>query len=447
MPPITRNQLRRNYQTEPYSKDSRHTEKRTALVDLVANNGSKKYVTRSESKKIEERVFNKNDNISNTKIEKKNKISQNKVDIIKSVVEKISETRLLNSKDVCSSSLDNSKDSTLYQSAVEESIDSKLQRKSDELFLSATESSLSSSTALVNSNSSELYESAIQEIVTSNKEVEEEEEIFEIDQTSWNNFVFVGCYARDIFKYLRNREEQFVITDYISDQSELTPRHRAIVVNWLVNLQENFGLNHEVLYMAVKLIDLYLIKNETPKDKFQLLASAALLLASKIDEREPGLPYDLVKQSRFIFTEDELFVTERTLFKALNFDINVPMSYCFLRRFARCMQVPMVMLTLARYILERCLMEYSFVTIKDSLKGASALYLAFQMCSKPLNHTEFYKYTGYYVHDIKGTVIALNNMLHTEHTGLTTIKQKYTHETFYKVARKPLLSNSKLQFD
>jgi cyclin B len=55
------------------------------------------------------------------------------------------------------------------------------------------------------------------------------------------------------------------------------------VVNWLVHLQEMYGLNHEVLYMAVKIIDLYLSKNEISKDKFQLLASGAILIASKID--------------------------------------------------------------------------------------------------------------------------------------------------------------------
>lgn len=78
-------------------------------------------------------------------------------------------------------------------------------------------------------------------------------------------------------------QDQFNITDYIGNQSELTPKHRAIIVNWLVTLQDVYGLNHEVLYMAVKLIDLYLMKHETPTDKFQLLASGALLLSCKID--------------------------------------------------------------------------------------------------------------------------------------------------------------------
>lgn len=110
--------------------------------------------------------------------------------------------------------------------------------------------------------------------------------------------------------------------------------------------------------MAVKLIDLYLMKNQTAKDKFQLLASGAILLSSKIDvsrkekcmfllfyfnsciwfllkEREPGFPYDLVKQCKFIYTEDELFFTERELARSLNYNLNIPLSYVFLRRFAR----------------------------------------------------------------------------------------------------------------
>jgi len=35
--------------------------------------------------------------------------------------------------------------------------------------------------------------------------------------------------------------------------------------------------------MAVKLIDLYLMKHDTLKNKFQLLAAGALLLSSKIE--------------------------------------------------------------------------------------------------------------------------------------------------------------------
>lgn len=58
------------------------------------------------------------------------------------------------------------------------------------------------------------------------------------------------------------------------------------------------------------------------------------------------------------------------------------------------MKIRMGLLTLARYILENSLLEYTFVTIKDSLKAAAALYLAFKMCLKSIDAKDFQKYTG-----------------------------------------------------
>lgn len=58
------------------------------------------------------------------------------------------------------------------------------------------------------------------------------------------------------------------------------------------------------------------------------------------------------------------------------------------------MKVQMMLLTLARYILECSLMDYSFVTVRDSLKAAAALYLSFKMHAKSIDPKEFNKYTG-----------------------------------------------------
>jgi hypothetical protein len=56
----------------------------------------------------------------------------------------------------------------------------------------------------------------------------------------------------------------------------------------------------------------------------------------------------------------------------------------------------MFLLTLARYILECSLLDYTFVTLKDSLKAAAALYLAFKMCFKTINAKDLKKFTGIY---------------------------------------------------
>lgn len=51
----------------------------------------------------------------------------------------------------------------------------------------------------------------------------------------------------------------------------------------MVEVQESFELNHETLYLAVKIVDTYLGKELVSKDALQLLGAAALLIACKFD--------------------------------------------------------------------------------------------------------------------------------------------------------------------
>ena len=53
----------------------------------------------------------------------------------------------------------------------------------------------------------------------------------------------------------------------------------------MVDLQENFELNHETLYLGVKLFDLFMDRTERTMERseLQLYASAALLVSAKFD--------------------------------------------------------------------------------------------------------------------------------------------------------------------
>lgn len=60
---------------------------------------------------------------------------------------------------------------------------------------------------------------------------------------------------------------------------------RGILVDWMVEVQENFELNHETLYLAIKLVDLVLSQAQIGKEDFQLLGATAIFVASKFDVR------------------------------------------------------------------------------------------------------------------------------------------------------------------
>jgi len=101
-------------------------------------------------------------------------------------------------------------------------------------------------------------------------------------------------YAMETFEYYKSREAAFRVPDYMTAQMEITDVMRAILVDWLVEVQESFELNHETLYTAVKMTDIYLSKKQVRKEDLQLVGATACLIACKVDERIPPMVDDFL---------------------------------------------------------------------------------------------------------------------------------------------------------
>lgn len=187
-------------------------------------------------------------------------------------------------------------------------------------------------------------------------------------------------YAMETFHYYKEREAAFRVPDYMNAQMEITDVMRGILVDWLVEVQESFELNHETLYTAVKMTDIYLSKKQVRKEDLQLVGATACLIACKVDERIPPMVDDFLYVCDDAYTRDQLMKMERKMLSVVGFDLGYSLSYRFLRRFGRVCKVTMPVLTLARYILELSLMEYSInVDVSESEVAAGCLVLAFKM--------------------------------------------------------------------
>ncbi|XP_055914775.1 G2/mitotic-specific cyclin-B3 [Eupeodes corollae] len=272
------------------------------------------------------------------------------------------------------------------------------------------------------------------------------DEVVDFDKANWNDPFQVSHYAMDIFNYLKTREVEFVIVDYMPKQAHLSKWMRSLLVDWMVEVQETFELNHETLYLAVKVVDIFLGKQIIHKEKLQLLGASALFIASKYDERTPPLIEDFLYICDGAYSHDELIKMEKTTLKTINYDLGIPLSYRFLRRYARCAKVPMPTLTLARYILEFSLMDYETIFFSDSKMACAALMIALRMngevdaWTKTLVH-----YTGYTLEDFKHIIPVLNAGLHRKPKDtIKTIRSKYSHKIFHEVAKCPLLSTAKI---
>jgi len=276
-------------------------------------------------------------------------------------------------------------------------------------------------------------------------------------------------YVTKIFDYYREREDRFKIDDYIKKQPNINKQMRLLLVDWMVEVQQQLEFNHEVLYLSVKLLDLYLNSRRIEKEKLQLLGGAAMFIACKFEERMPPIIDDFIYVSDNAYDRDQLIKMEIDILKTVKFDIGVPLSYTFLRRYSKCVKADMKFLTLARYILELSLQDYNFSYLRDSLKACAALYLALKMTvsyekimdaqhedkskltvsSTQLTSTEWnptlIHYTGSFLKDFIDYVPMMNALIKTAPASkYKTIHEKYSHQVFYQVAKIPPLQDQEL---
>ncbi|KAK7067676.1 G2/mitotic-specific cyclin-B3 [Halocaridina rubra] len=246
----------------------------------------------------------------------------------------------------------------------------------------------------------------------------------------------VACYVQNIFEYYKEREKLFPVSKYIDIQPDVTKSMRSILVDWMVEVQESFELNHETLYLAVKIVDIYLSKQVIKRDQLQLLGSTALFIACKFDERTPPYADDFLYICDDAYKRKELLSMEITVLKVIGFDLGIPLSYRFLRRYARCAKVSMEDLTLSRYILEMSLMDYELIDASDSALAAATLFLTRIIKGEPTWSPTLQYYSGYKLEDLYHIVHHLHNMISQppkEH--LKTIRNKYSHRVFFEVAK------------
>jgi hypothetical protein len=272
--------------------------------------------------------------------------------------------------------------------------------------------------------------------------------VADFDAENIGDMASMSEYAADIFLYYKFREKFFHISDYSKRQPNIDIAMRGSLVDWLIGLQETFELNHETLYLAVKLFDLFMDRSPgvVPRDDIQLAACTAIFIASKFDERAPPLIEDLVYMSEEVFKGEQLMAMERRMLKVVGFDLGAPLSYRFLRRYARIAKEDMGTLTLARYILETALMSLSFCRHSESMIAISALMLAKRMKGAASDWFIMVaqKSSGYKLDKIENLMWKLNKMIVQRKTWfpqMENVYRKYSHEIFFEVAKIPPLAS------
>jgi len=117
------------------------------------------------------------------------------------------------------------------------------------------------------------------------------------------------------------------------DGSFVTHHHRAEIVDWMYNIVDDYGIDCEIVIMAMGIVDRFLSKPSSithgalrDRHQFELVANAALSICIKTGKEEMPDNDFLAGVSRGIYSVPEIEDMESNIRQILSSGINAPTS-------------------------------------------------------------------------------------------------------------------------
>lgn len=202
------------------------------------------------------------------------------------------------------------------------------------------------------------------------------EQIVDIDAKDANNDLAGVEYVEDIYKFYKLVENESRPCSYIHAQTDINERMRAILVDWLIDVHQQFDLSQETLYLTINIIDRFLSVKVVPRRELQLVGMGAMLIASKYEEIWAPEVNDLVRISDDAYCHQEVLAMEKTILGKLEWTLTVPTHYVFLVRFIKASIPDQDMENMVYFLAELGMMHYDTLMFSPSMVAASAVYAA-----------------------------------------------------------------------
>lgn len=244
-----------------------------------------------------------------------------------------------------------------------------------------------------------------------------------------------GAYASDIYEYLHNMEMEAKtrpLADYMETiQKHVTERMRGLLIDWLVDVAEDYNLLPDILHLAVSYVDRFLTSNVVNVPQLQLLGASSMLLASKYEKFNPPKVEDCCNATGNTYTKEEVVTMEEDVLKSLQYEMGNPTVKTFLRPLTRISQEDnetwsLKLEFLAGYLAELSLLDYRCLKFLPSLVAASAIFLT-RFMLQPEQHpwnAVLELHSGYKAADLEDCVSILHDFQLSRQGG-SVIKRKY----------------------
>ncbi|XP_043786196.1 G2/mitotic-specific cyclin-B [Apis laboriosa] len=273
----------------------------------------------------------------------------------------------------------------------------------------------------------------------------------DIDEEDKGNPSLVSIYSNDIYGYLRTLENMFPISKGYLDGQEVTPKMRSVLIDWLVEVHQQFHLMQETLYLTVATIDRFLQAfRSIDRKRLQLVGVTAMFIASKYEEMYSPDVNDFVYITDNAYSRIEILQMEMLIVKTLDYSFGRPLPLHFLRRYSKAGKALPIHHTMAKYFLEQSLVHYEMCHYPPSLIAAAAIYLAFLIIDN--NDEDEHKivwtntlahYSTYSKDDVFPVVRETASIIvNADKIKYQAVRKKYAQSKCMKISTRPELKSA-----
>ncbi|XP_062513867.1 cyclin-A2-like [Corticium candelabrum] len=262
----------------------------------------------------------------------------------------------------------------------------------------------------------------------------------DVDRERIHDVTMCSEYAKEIYDYMILQEPKFMSNpSYMKKQPDITNAMRSILVDWLVEVADEYKLQAQTLYLAISYIDRFLSKMSVMRGKLQLVGAASMFVAAKFEEIHPPEVDEFVYITDDTYTRSQVLKMEHLLLKVLTFDLAAPTILNFLDRYVTVAGANERTEHLAKYLAELSLLDGDpYLKYPPSVIAASSVALALHTFSLPAWTPTLVHYSGYATGDVQACLQDLHcTFSHAPRHHQQAIRDKYSQARFSSVARIP----------
>ncbi|XP_060532142.1 cyclin-A2 [Cylas formicarius] len=253
-----------------------------------------------------------------------------------------------------------------------------------------------------------------------------------------NDFFIIEEYSLEIYQYLREHELlNRPKAGYMKKQPDIDGSMRAILVDWLVEVSEEYKLHTETLYLAVNYIDRFLSYMSVLRGKLQLVGTAAMFLASKYEEIYCPNIQEFVYITDDTYSKRQVIRMEHLILKVLGFDLSIPTPLAFITAMCAINKISEKVKFLAMYLCELSILDgENYLTHLPSALAASAIAIAQHTLEEKVWNEDFVHNTQYELDQLRPCIEFLYGLFRKGPTlEQHAIQDKYKSQKYLNVSQ------------